>query len=58
MATLIVKELIVRGKVAKELSATAPVTEVSDEYYQKLKKEIIEACKEQIKEELEREKMK
>lgn len=58
MATIIVKELIVRGKVAKELSASAPGAELPNDFYKKLKKEIIEACKEQIKEELEREKMK
>ncbi len=55
---IIIKELIIKGKVVRDL----PNMQVSDGllegYLKKIKKEIIEACKEQIKEELERDNMK
>ena len=55
---IIIKELLIKGKVIRD----APNSKIDDtilqHYLQSLKKEIIEDCKEQIKEELERESMK
>jgi len=52
---IIIKELLIKGKIIRD----APNSKIDDRllqnYLQKLKKEIIEDCKEQIKEELERE---
>ena len=52
---IIVKELIIKGKVVKDLPDVRIENGLLTEYLRKIKKDIIESCKEQIKNELERE---
>lgn len=51
---IIIKELVIKGRVNRNLSNAKLSEEISSELIQKLKKEIIESCKEEILEELER----
>ena len=55
---IIIKELIIKGKVVKELPDMQVSNGVIEDYLRKIKQEIIEQCKEQIKEELDRDSMK
>lgn len=52
---IIIKELVIKGKVVKDLPDVQVRDGLIESYLKKVKAEIIEACKEQIKEELERE---
>ena len=55
---IIIKELLIKGKVIRDAPNSTIDDTILQQYLQSLKKEIIEDCKEQIKEELERESMK
>ena len=55
---IIIKELLIKGKVIRDAPNSTIDDTILQHYLQSLKKEIIEDCKEQIKEELERESMK
>ena len=55
---IVIKELIIKGKVIKDLQGMEVRNGIIEDYLKKIKKEIIETCIEQVKEDLEREKMK
>jgi hypothetical protein len=55
---IIIKELIIKGKVIKDLQGAEVRDGMIEDYLKKIKKEIIETCKEKVKEDLERERMK
>jgi hypothetical protein len=52
---IIIKELVVKGKVVRDLPDIEARDGLIEDYLKKIKNEIIETCKEQVKEELERE---
>ena len=55
---IIIKELVIKGKIVKDLQGVEVKSGVIEDYLKKVKKEIIETCKEKVKEDLERERMK
>jgi hypothetical protein len=52
---IIIKELVIKGKVVRNLPDVQIRDGLLENYLKKVKSEITEACKEQVKEELERE---
>lgn len=55
---IIIKELVIKGKVVRDLPEMQISDGVIEDYIKKHIQEIVERCKEQVKEELERERMK
>lgn len=55
---IIIKELIIKGKVVKDLPDITLSNGLIEDYLKKIKQEIIETCKEQVIEELARDSMK
>lgn len=55
---IIIKELVIKGKVVRDLQDVKMEDGLTEAYLNKIKRSIVESCKQQIREELERELMK
>jgi len=55
---IVIKELIIKGKVVKDLPDIKLGDRLFEDYLRKIKREIIESCKDEVREEFKRELMK